>query len=79
MIISVTVIGLSSYLTFAPEGSLSPWFTPAKKILSAIGYRWMKPFWTAFVAVHSLEGLYTYALCKKHTDFVVGVNLLLFP
>jgi len=76
--ISITIIGLALYTTFAPKDDPSPWYTPAGKILSAMGGPLaLKVFWTTFGIVHTLEGVYTYTLCKKHTNFTVGAEYVI--
>lgn len=72
------MIGVALYFTFAPEGSDSPWFTPAQKILGMIGGSLaVKTFWTIMGTGHTLESIYTFILCKRHTSFIVGVSRLL--
>jgi hypothetical protein len=55
-----SAIGLGSLANFIVSYTGSTFFTYA--------------FWTLFV-LHSLEGLYTYSLCRKHsTGFGLGVS-----
>lgn len=67
------------YTTFAPapgSPNYSPLYAPAHILLANLP-SWMLTFsWTILVVTHSLESLYTLALCRKHrTGFVLGVSL----
>jgi hypothetical protein len=78
--ISAALICFGLYLTFVPDESPSPWFTPARKILGALGgSRAVTAFWAILGSAHVLESIYTFTLCRKHTGFVVGVSLLVYP
>ncbi|EIW52586.1 uncharacterized protein TRAVEDRAFT_155352 [Trametes versicolor FP-101664 SS1] len=69
------------YTTFAPapgSPNYSPLYAPAHILLANLP-SWVLTFsWTILVVTHSLESLYTLALCRKHrTGFVLGAQYIL--
>ena len=74
--VTIVVYAWFLYLTY-PDISPSPLFFPARTIsLWVGGFSTLRRIWQGILAVHLLESLYTFSLCKKHrTGFVVGVGL----
>lgn len=63
------------YCTFSPKDGTSSLFLPARLIQAYVGENVFRIVWGLVVVLHSLEGIYTYSLCHRHSaGFLTSVS-----
>ena len=64
------------YCTYAPIDDPAPWWDPARFLRSTIAPAWVvKGAWGLVFVLHSLEGVYTAHMARKHKmPFSVAVS-----
>lgn len=63
------------YTTWAPAGTGEPIYAPGVALRNFVGPFILKASWAILIGAHTLEAVYTAALCRRHqTGFGLGVS-----